>query len=235
MKQKISKVAAAMLLTASLPVTAEMCSNFNPYVGADAQYRYMPFENDFGGNIFKKTSPQANFFVGNRFNEYFGLELGYNTSKKVKRDVRLTSGQVVAGSARPLPPTVFLDLHSTSKVSAFSTTAHGFLPIPDICGLDLIGSIGFARTKINLTYDRLADDVGPIPTNNRRRTFVAHKVITRLGAGIQYAILDNLSVRAFFNWENTKRFQNLRAKEAPAAQLRLKNSVIYSLGLKYSF
>lgn len=233
MKHKISKVAATMLLASSLPVSAEMCSSFNPYVGADAQYRYMPFENDFGGNIFKKTSPQANFFVGNRFNEYFGFELGYNTSKKVKRDTRLGQGQSLAGDL-PFGAGEFLDIHATSKVSAISANAQGFLPIPNICGLDAVGSIGLARVKVNLTYDRLRDENGPINAGVRR-TFAAHRTVMRLGAGLQYAILDNLSIRALLNWENTRKFQNLKAPETPTPRLRLKNSVIYSLGLQYSF
>lgn len=233
MKHKISTVAAAMLLASSLPVSAEMCSSFNPYVGADAQYRYMPFEKDFGGNIFKKTSPQANFFVGNRFNEYFGLELGYSTSKKVKRDVTLPEGSILAGTD-PTPIGAGTDaVHSTSKISGFSVTALGFLPVPTIDCLEVVGSLGLTRLKAKLFYNELGNTVNPI--TDGIRTFSARKTVMRLGGGVQYALTEHLSIRGLVNWENTRRFQNVKSRESALPVLKLKNSIIYSLGLQFSF
>lgn len=236
MKHKISKVAATMLLASSLPVSAEMCSSFNPYVGADAQYRYMPFAKGFGDNLFKKTSPQANLFIGNRFNEYFSLELAYNTSKKVKRSGRVGFGQLLAG-VDPFLPGDFFDFNANSKISGISMNATFFLPIESVCGLEAVGSLGISRAKINTQYRLVADHTGPIDPPIRR-TFSARHAVMRLGGGLQYKILENLSIRALINWENTARFKNLTPKEAlqpPLPTLKLKNSIVYSLGLVLSY
>lgn len=235
MKHRINQAAAGILLAVSLPATAEMVSGFNPYVGAEAQYRHMPFEMNYGGNIFKKKYPQANFFVGNRFNEYFGLEFGYNTSKKKTRDVTLLPGQFIAGGD-PIPvidgPN---DIHSTSRISGISLSALGSLPVSIIDGLEALGSIGFTRLRVKFIYTEFGNNLVPAPANDNVRTFSGHQALIKLGAGMQYAILENLSVRAMVNWENTKRFQNLKAKESTTPAIKLRNSVVYSFGLKLAF
>ncbi len=233
MKHKISKVATAMLLAGSLPVSAEMCSSFNPYVGADAQYRYMPFEKDYGGNIFKKTSPQANFYIGNRFNEYFGLEFGYSTSKKVKRNVVLTPGQFVAGGD-PILAGATNAVHGTSKISGFSLNALGFLPVPSIDCLEVVGSLGLTRLKARLLYREVGDAANPILTDTDRN-FSASKTVMHLGGGLRYSLTERLSIRGLVNWENTKRFKNVKARESANPTVKMKNSITYSLGLNFSF
>ena len=66
--------------SAALAMTNEWWDGNKPYVGFDAQVRRMSFKGGFGNNLLQHHSPQGNLYAGVKFNEYVGVEAGYETT-----------------------------------------------------------------------------------------------------------------------------------------------------------
>src|SRR5436190_17994729 len=97
MNYKRLLVSAIAVLMANLPVAAFEW-RCDPYVGVDSQWRRADFKSGFGDNIFAHTYPQANVYLGFKFHENVGVELGYEFGKSRARITSLTTGDVSAGT-----------------------------------------------------------------------------------------------------------------------------------------
>src|SRR5262245_49700944 len=101
-KKSLAILAPLALLATSTSVCALGpfdldCFQPRPYLGGEAQIRFMNFDRDHGGNVVHRRYPQANLFAGVKLFDYVGLEAGYEASAKVHRDVRLVPGQFTVG------------------------------------------------------------------------------------------------------------------------------------------
>ncbi len=209
-------------------------------VGADAQWRFMPLQKGSGDNIVKKSYPQGAVYGGMKFNDFFGLEVGYQRSVSAKRQETLNVNYVsyFSDSLEIDPGDHYV---SRSKVSTqgFYTGVLGFLPISEEYRLKLIASVGVVRmkTKISSALD-LVEPTGTT-SNSLVRTFIQTKWIPKVGAGIQHMIDDNIGVRAMAGWEQTARFKRIRGIRPDGTlsnyAASLKNSATLGLGMFYNF
>lgn len=229
MKKKLALLAApAMMLAATTAIANEWC--VAPYAGIDAQYRYMDAQRNFGGNLFRNNFPQGNVYVGLKFNEFFGAEVGYEATTRKNRTVTLGPGASANGPV--LDSTTTVTYNTTAKIQGPHADLVGFYPIcPEYC-LELIGSVGVA--SLTAKYQRTAVILDGTPINPVLRTFSNRRAILRASAGLQHMLCDNVGVRGTIGWENTKKF-TISSKEVAGLSTNLKNSWIGSLGLFATF
>lgn len=160
--------------------------DFNPYVGADYYQVWMKGNNVPGQSTFPKSYPGWTIYVGNKFTEYFGLELGYDDSVKAKKSWSTTS-----------------DLNGNTKIRR--TGGHldlvGFLPI-DECA-NLIGSIGYGwvKPKVSTSINN--------PTKSATEADALQSIsgkgesVFRIGVGADWMATDMFGLRAKLGWEST--------------------------------
>jgi hypothetical protein len=240
-KRKLSLfVAPIILMAANSSVLASDFSahNLTPYVGIDVQFRQMSFDKNHGNNVFRKNYPQGNVYAGLKFNDYIGVEAGFEGTNKRSRNARLFVGQYsIGGDPVPTIPgvTTFEDSITTAKIHGPHINVVGTFPILDDSDLALIGSVGISRLKVSLKYKATQDEAGPLSII---RTFAKRKSILRLGGGIQHMITDCVGVRGMVTWQNTAKFKHISAKEVathPSGFAKLKNSFSYGLGVFINF
>src|SRR5438094_598341 len=111
------------MLAASNSVSADPWG-LSPYVGVDAEIRYTDFKRGFGNNLFRHNFPQGNLYAGLQFNDYFGLEVGFEATKKLNRTRTVVPGEIVNGITVPAGNTI-----------QYVSTSHIYGPHADIIGL----------------------------------------------------------------------------------------------------
>ena len=246
-------VPSLLMLAAAGTATADMDLCLTPYVGVDAQIRHMPFQKDFGGNVLKKNYPQGNFFAGLKFNDYVGIEAGYEVSKKKSRSVKHNNSDIVFGkpleqNEPPFIPSVENISYGTSKIYGWNANLMGFLPI--FCednSLQLIGSVGIAQLKIKsknelkslettATLDSITEEINGSTQNTIifNMHYKKRKAVLRLSSGIQNMITDCIGIRALVTWENTAKLRVTTGTKVFNTE-KPKNSFKYGLGIFTSF
>lgn len=232
-KSHLRLVVTAMVLFSATGANAAFnaLEDLCPYVGAEAQLRSMSFDRNHGANVFKKRFTQGNAFMGIRWNEYFGLELGYETSVKASRTVNLVPGQIAFG------PTIedLQTRYSTTRLYGPHANFLGYWPA-NCSNLDLIGTLGLVYLKAHLSSNLVVRGAA-VATPPQPRTFKQTKLIARIGGGVQYAFSECIKTRGMVIWENTSRFNHMSVKELVSSNgyVKLKNSVIFSLGFSVHF
>jgi len=227
--KKLALLATPALILAASAATANHGWGVMPYVGADAEWRHMNFQNGFGDNLFRHDYPQGNLYAGLKFNDYVAVEAGYEATARKTRAVTLGAGSLSGGAVLPLN----VQFHSTGQIKGPHANLVGFLPLCDQYRLELIGMVGVARLKANFVRTAVASNGTAISPSYT--TFIKRKSVLRLGGGIQQMITECWGIRAMLKWENTKKLDRMGAIENSLASLRPKNSFIYSLGTFLTF
>jgi opacity protein-like surface antigen len=122
--------------------------------------------------VIRKNKPGVNVFVGARFNENLGAEIGFGFIGKVKG-------------------TAIGNRQATNKVSNIYADILGYVPVAS--KVDLIGSIGLGRLKSK------PDVTGATFIN--KDVLTKTKVGVRVGAGAQYNIDNNWAARAMVRYQ----------------------------------
>lgn len=229
MKGKIGLIMIPSLLVMN-PAKAFFCDwDFSPYVGADIQRRHLSFPTNNGSNVFKKNARQGNVYLGTKFNNCLGLEVGYENTAKTSRNVRLVTGQFEVGGA-PLG-LAFQDTYGATRLYGWHIDLMGYYPLLSCYPLELVGSVGLARLKAKLISTALVDEVAPV-VFNPSRNFVQKRTVARITGGLQYTFPNCMGIRATVGFENTNRFKHITARETadPNVFATMKNSFIYSIG-----
>jgi hypothetical protein len=233
-------------------LASEHCYCIDAYTGIDAQARRMPFQKKFGGDVFQhRYYPELNMFAGFKFNDYVGLEAGYEFSKHQKKTKKVLPGEIVFGVPIPSLDLRFNNVTNTtrtcSKINGFNINLMGFLPI--FCeeyNTQLIGSVGAASlrlktrntvTEIGEQTMMLVNPVEIVPIQRilvNRTQYKKHKATFRVSTGIQHITMYCLGIRALITWENTNKLSTQGVDGATGRamreQVKLKNSLIYKLG-----
>ncbi len=229
MRMNRKAILGAVLLGLSLPVLADQ--NLVPYVGADAKWNQMKFKNSAGGNVIAKNYPQGNLFAGLKFNEWVGVELGFENTAKKNRNVTLPGGANFFGVELP-PGGSDFHVSTKTKIDGFNANVVGFYPIMEECSLSLFGSLGLARLKLKT---RASFTVGSDPEVTMRN-FVKRTLVPRATVGIQKMLNECIGVRAMLTWEKTSAFKTIYVKETESATfIRPKDSASVGLGIFYNF
>lgn len=180
----------------ALSAQAETGFRFQPYAGLEYQHTILDYRSIQGSIELKDTFNGGALYLGARLHDNFGIELGYNRTRegeKINHDD---------------------DSNIGLKISSFTFDTLGYLPLDTAKKVELIGSIGLARTKASLKFH---DGLYLYNISDNET-----KTDLRLGFGAQYEVFDNFRVRSMLRWENTK-FDDID------------NGYLLSLGFNYSF
>lgn len=199
------------------------------YIGADAQLRRLPFAKDFGGNVFKKNYPQANFYLGLKGNEFIGIEAGYEFSRSRSRKASLPANSILFG----IPLNANAQLNNITRLKGLHASVVGYFPFPECENLRFIAGLGILNMKIKL--ESVLMQLGRfhnVPAYGGRPLRLSEsKYIMRLMGGVQYMFTEYFGIRANIRWENTRKFKNILPVKNPSPEIcRAKDSVVIGLG-----
>ncbi len=208
-----------------------------PYVGLNAQMRYLPFKAGYGKDNFQSKMPQGEVIAGLKLNPYLGFEVGYLRS--VERHRTVVTGYPVSPYLGI--PNYFSSGESEkasfySRIDGATFNMIGFLPVDD--NIQLIGSLCIARMRVKLSYVPLGNQATDFPQSTideLTRTFTKSKYIPQAKAGVQYMITQAVGFRALIGWDGTGRFKLLNNKQGTKTTFSLKDSYNVGLGLAYYF
>ena len=147
MKHIAKSLVVAGAVMAASSVSADVIADLNPYIGAEYYQAWMKPKGDYN-KVLPKDFPGATIYVGTKFHENFGIELGYDWSARKKKDYTVVSGSGFFGG----PRTTFSGSTKVRRTGGHIDLV-GFLPVAEC--FDLLGSIGFGwvQAKINTTIN----------------------------------------------------------------------------------
>lgn len=203
-----------------------------PYVGIDAEIRFMHFKDDFGGNLLPHRFFQGNGYGGILLNSHIAVEIGYEGILARTKTVTLHTGDLVngVGLSSNLSPANF---KSKIKLKGPHVDIVGFYYFYDNSPLHLIGSIGAVNLK-GTVFRQVTEFAGASVAINRSSS--GSKTVLRLKGGLQYLYDDNWGVRATFGWVNTRKM-TITANDGGRTSFyfKPKDSTVYDLGLFWRF
>ena len=202
-------VAGAMIAAGS---AAADLSDVRYTVGADFVQSWMDGKgnsaqlsgNTVGGaatsfkNVLPKSYQGGALYLGARFMENFGVELGGDMSARKKKD--WTQAAITNGAAAVAT--------GTSKIrrTGYHFDLVGFLPVADC--MDLFASLGygFVKAKLDITATgATVNNAAAVAAMNA--TKAKGKGVFRLGVGASWMFTDMFGLRAKLNWEDTSRLR----------------------------
>lgn len=205
---------------------AVLALEMQPYVGLDAQARFMPFAEGYGRNLVKKKYPQANIYAGIQLGNVFGLEMGYERAKN-NTSITLVPQNSFFGNI--VPPGVTMGPFTVnSRISGAHASLTSTFTLSQTYRLDLIGSAGVAylREKTMLITGN----------PNADRIFAEKKWIPRASVGLQKILTQHIGLRTTLTWEKTSNFNRMAPVNATSnLRASMKNSTIFGLGAFYRF
>ena len=146
--------------------------NITPYAGINVEGRHMNFSSGFGDNLFARNYPQIDIYTGVKLNEFWGVELGYETTFSQRKTTTLTPGAINLG----IPITadvVSAQFRNSSRISGAHLDLVGFWCIPEY-PIELFGTIG--ASYLAAKFQRLTQAVNGVATSIPR-TFEHEKTV----------------------------------------------------------
>lgn len=199
------------------------------YVSVGYIQSSMKMDKDYGGNVFAKSAPGVNLSFGKMFNEYFGVEVGYEFLKNKTNIARIYYPDQVFGRTVGLAAGNY-DVYKTNlKLTAPYAGLNAKLPFADFGFVQLL--VGAALVKIKANSVVIAD-IGNPNLYSIRDAYIDHnvnKILPTVKLNIGKNIADNFAVKASYSWINTQRIKGDTAKFIP----KLKNATNFGLGLVY--
>jgi opacity protein-like surface antigen len=207
-------VVGAMLAAGS--AAADMMDDVRPYIGLDYYQAWMKGAKgttsrgtrfDFTKDA-PKSYPGATFYVGAKFTDCFGLELGADWSAR-KKKTTLDAGDTVKTEV---------------KRNGFHGDIVGFFPLNDC--VDILGFVGLGWVKPKTTITTSAVGFATVTETLKNKG----KTVARLGLGASYMVTEMVGLRAKIGWENTRRLK-LQDTVPPIDTFKaFKDTVSLSLG-----
>ncbi len=235
MKYKSIYGASVIALVTSFSVNAMDKSWWeSPYIGVDAEVRRMDFKGGFGDNILQHHSPQSNIYAGLKFNDYVGIEAGYEATTTRTRTATLTTCDFAAGTPIPvgMSPIIF---KSKLKIKGPHVDLVGFYTIDQRYPLQVLGAIGVSFVKG--TVERRTLQAAGV-TMSMNRTLSENRALLRLTAGLEYMFGEHLGARGTIGWVNTGKiviYANDNVQSIYVPEIKPKDSTIYGLGILWRF
>lgn len=183
-------VAGAMAVAGT--ASADWFDCFCPVIGIDYYQVWMKAKNGFS-NFAAKNYPGGTIYVGAKFADCLGFEIGYDTSTNKSRNWTVPAGTFGAATS----------VTGTTKIrrSGGHIDLIGYMPIDCFDCVELFGSIGYGwvEPKITVTTSSVVDPFGGAiaTTSGKGRS------VLRLGAGINYMLSECIGVRAKIGYEST--------------------------------
>lgn len=178
-----------LLLSVFIPSTA--FAGWTPYVGIDAQRTDYDYNSDYdygggvtldGNAILEDSLNGLNIHVGNKFNEYVGVELGIFKNKDESKATE--TGDDIGSINSPT------DFTTKAETRGITLDALGYYPIHE--KFDLIGTVGVSYTDAKFTLD--IPGIGSDSVDESEFGL-------RAGAGGQFNINEQVNVRALARYQ----------------------------------
>jgi hypothetical protein len=207
--------------------------NLTPYAGVDVGIQHFEFEPGYGDNLFKNELPVGNLFAGVKFNDYFGIEGGYESTLEGKRNSTIYGGNTGLGIY--ITPTIidYTKCSSKIKISGWHLGVTGYSPLylNGDNSLSIFGYIGIKHTNAKLILNTLASKPPGGPEQVDSSTMVLNKnnkkILMRLSVGIEYLFNKHIGIRTLIGWENTSKLK----PSYNANIAKLKDSILYGVGI----
>lgn len=199
---KTALLCAAAVTIMSAPAKAEDNFYFKPYVGAEYQHTIVDYASVDGisfDDVYEDNFNGGSIYLGARIHDHLGIEVGYNRTTSEDVDNVLGTG-----------------VNTSLKLQSFTFDLMGYYPVDEAQKLELIGSVGLARTKAEAEIDATA-----IGFTSARDDTTETKL--RLGAGAQYEFAEDWNMRGMLRWQDAD-FED-----------SADNAYIFSLGVNYTF
>ena len=204
--------------------------------------------------MFRKNSTSYNLFAGLDFNQYFGIELGYQKDNTRRSNATLVSGDFIPGFANPIPvgqfegnPSVFDNVKLKQQNKYLGITGkYKIYPKFHITAM-----LGLAYTNTSAEYTQKQSGVALIFTPAEidgyllKRTYKKHKAVPIARIGASYSILKHFSIRTNVLWHklsditiNSDQNNKIRPQDgnpASSQKIKFKNITTYSVGFIYNF
>lgn len=202
-----------LLFIPTLASAAEDSSKWM-YMGLDLQRTRYSYNDNYslgagafldGDTILEENLNGANIYIGGRFSEYFGLELGYFRNKEETKGV---SAGTVVGTGTVAATSFTTDV----KSHGFALDALGYVPVAP--GLEIVGTAGVTWTDAEIGLSGAG--IGKASADEDEFGY-------RLGAGLQYTLENGLGFRGLVRYQYAD-FDNIAD-----------DAWIYTLGVNYRF
>jgi hypothetical protein len=248
MFKKVNLLAATMTLASLNVAAASLAWNPTPYIGLSGQVDSMKFEERYGAPLFNRKLLSGGVFAGVMFNDYIGLELGYNVSERKQKIKRLCPGQYMPGSSFPVERRRSILFKTEMFLDAFNFGLVTFYPLNIFNGKKTSLFCGAGGSIVRLRASQISlDDTGITPRYEHQRMRILamgssvfknrdKKVIPYFRLGMQQEITERISLRISANWKMTSLLSKIKSKTAPTAipKLKLKNTLGLGMSLIYT-
>lgn len=198
----MKKLVLLSALVAVGSASASMFGDVCPVIGADFKWTKMKNSSDWD-NEFAESFPGGTIYLGAKFSENFGAELGYSTTSKKSKDITLATGQNIGGISTPAA-----NNGQTLTTKVRTNGAHldlvGYLPIDN--GFELFGALGLGFMNASIDIATNSAITGNFLTALTSMTG-SHKVIPRIGIGANWMATEMVGLRAKLGWEGTNRLR----------------------------
>lgn len=173
----------------------------HPYIGLDFKQIWTRGQSDYK-YLVANDYPGFNVYLGSAFDQVWGIELGYELTRKEKKDYSFDAGTRFFGAdASGVSSTI------KARFTQWYADWRGILPATNQIDLSASLGIGFIKPKLTISVN----DVGGIGVDEVLEGIkVDNRAIWRLGLGASYMLTDRLSFRGNMRWEGYDRIR-LRA------------------------
>jgi len=179
MKNLVKSLVVASALSVAGTASADMFDCVNPVVGIDYYQAWMRSKSDFRSINAPNSFPGLTVYVGAKFADCFGLELGYDTS--VSNRAR-NSGQGFSTKVRRQGG--HLDFI-------------GYMPLDCFDCFELFGSIGWGWLQTRTTFTAIGSGNSVSVGGTRGNS------VLRLGVGANYMFTECVGARLKLGYEST--------------------------------
>lgn len=198
------------------------------------------FAQGYGKNIYAKNPLMYGIFLGNEFNDRFGIEFAYEAQRKKKQQTELTAGDQFPGNVVVAAGEYYvLETKSFTQhmQAALFINLYTFKSKPHI---NIWSQLGASYTQVQAeqyVIDNEEDGL-PLPADIEasRRTFKAWKLIPMAKLGINYEWTNNIGFSAMASWRQLSLLK-VKSKEFPNGntEIKLKDGISCAVGVYYRF
>jgi hypothetical protein len=219
MKKIVTSLVVAGAMIAASNVGASMIDDICPLVGIDYQQVWSKGKGDFG-QLLPKSYPGASVYIGTRWAENWGVEVGFDYAARKHKSFTLPAGSTFFGSSVGGAPI-------NGRVAVRRTGGHidlaGYWCVADC--LELVGTVGIGLVHPKISVTAITTTGNAAIVNSLQAVSTKTKAVPRVRVGANYMLTDCVGVRGLVGWEGTS---SLRLKNNNTAGVNLANKAFKS-------
>ena len=190
-------VAGAILAAAGSASAEAWFEDCRPVVGIDFKWAQIKNSGSWQG-LFPESFPGASVYVGTKFMENFGAELGYDVTAKRGKDLSLVAGDTIGGATATVPT----GLRGNVRFAGPHLDLVGFWPLENC--FEAFVSLGLGWVKPTVDVDWVGGATSAFK-NNVTSVTGSGKTIARIGIGANWMATDTVGLRVKALYENTSK------------------------------